>query len=126
MDEMSHRKNNRDGKEEEMGLDGHFHRLIRMLEDVEDEPNVTDEELLCGVMKSLEQEITSCWSTENEASEEADVRSLDVEESGNEMGFPLIAMDDDLDTPPSPFLMELPPYSNGAHQILSEVWCFRL
>ncbi|GLJ51416.1 hypothetical protein SUGI_1092820 [Cryptomeria japonica] len=115
MAEISHRIHNRNGKEEEeMGLEGHFHRLIRMLEDVEDEPNVTDEELLCGVMKSLEQEITSCWSTDNETSVEADIRSLDVEESGNEMGFPFIAMDDDLDIPPSPFLMELPPYSTGA------------
>ena len=114
MAEISHRKHNTDENEGEMGLDGHFDRLIRMLEDVEDETNVMDEELICGVMKSLEQGINSCCSAENEASVEADFRSLDVEESGSEMGFLFIASDDELDTPPSPYLMELPPYSNGA------------
>ncbi|GLJ51813.1 hypothetical protein SUGI_1100810 [Cryptomeria japonica] len=57
------------------GLSPEVEKLIHLLEDAEEEGCVAEEEIVWGIMKSLEEEIiTTCCCTENE------IRTHDVDE----------------------------------------------
>ncbi|GLJ51806.1 hypothetical protein SUGI_1100720 [Cryptomeria japonica] len=80
---MAERKHSRDEDETQgssackrfCGLSPEAEELIHFLEDAEEEGCVAEEEIVCGIMKSLEEEIiSSCCSTENE------IRTRDVGE----------------------------------------------
>ncbi|GLJ51807.1 hypothetical protein SUGI_1100730 [Cryptomeria japonica] len=82
------------------GLSPEAEELIHFLEDAEEEGCVAEEEIVCGVMKSLEEEIiNSCCSTENE------IRTCDVGEVSNlddELGITCVM---------GSLLYQPPPYS---------------
>ncbi|GLJ51805.1 hypothetical protein SUGI_1100700 [Cryptomeria japonica] len=91
------------------GLSPEAEELLNILEDAEEERSVAEEEIVCCVMKSLEEEITSGSSVENEAFVETDTRSCDVE---NEIRYLLSASDDELGIPPSPSVSDSPLFNN--------------
>lgn len=111
-------KHARDGEEEQeaesrppkrflQGLSPRAEELINILEEEEDadcgeqngEEFVAAEEILCGVMKSLEEEISSS----SRGGEE--IRSRDLYDM-DEMSYLLNASDDELGIPPSPSVYE--------------------
>ncbi|GLJ51824.1 hypothetical protein SUGI_1100990 [Cryptomeria japonica] len=72
---MGERKHNREEDEAHgssaskrfRGLSPEAEEIIHFLEDAGEEGCVAEEEIVCGIMKSLEEEIiNSCCSTENE------------------------------------------------------------
>ncbi|GLJ51823.1 hypothetical protein SUGI_1100970 [Cryptomeria japonica] len=122
MAERSQRKHRRGVEEEEHTESAckRFRGLIHTLEDIEDEPIVGDDELVCGVMKCLEQEIISCFSL---VPDEDEIRSLDMEEPEDEMSYLVSASDDELgisvvDSP----LSEPFSFYGGGEGSCREVW----
>ncbi|GLJ51815.1 hypothetical protein SUGI_1100830 [Cryptomeria japonica] len=81
---MAERKHNREGEDDMQGssackcfraLSPKVEKLIHLLEDAEEEGSVAEEEIVWGVMKSLEEEIINSLNcTENE------IRTRDVDE----------------------------------------------
>ncbi|GLJ51825.1 hypothetical protein SUGI_1101000 [Cryptomeria japonica] len=95
--EMAERKHSReeDGEVEDIsackrfrGLSPEAEELIHLLEDTEEEESAAEEEIVWGVMKSLQEEIVnSCCSTDSE------IRTHDVDEVSyldNELGIPCV------------------------------------
>ncbi|GLJ51826.1 hypothetical protein SUGI_1101010 [Cryptomeria japonica] len=129
---MAERKRCREEEEDEYTETAckHFRGLIHILEDIEEEPNAADEELVCGIMKSLEQEIISCFSLKTAAPSENEIRSLDVEESEDEMRNLVSASDDELgiSVADSPLSEPFSFYGCGEGGCMevweSGLWCF--
>ncbi|GLJ51799.1 hypothetical protein SUGI_1100490 [Cryptomeria japonica] len=118
------RENSREsGGEEEVwfcGLNREVEELITVLEDGLEEGNVMEDDVICSLMKSLEQEITSCSCSENVWSSQGEIRTCDVETSEDEISYLMNASDDDLGIPPSLPVMDLPCLKD--EEVVEEVW----
>ncbi|KAH9328837.1 hypothetical protein KI387_000945 [Taxus chinensis] len=88
---MGERKHSKDVEEEEddTSVCKRFRGLIHILEDEEEDPNVADEEVVSSVMKSLEEEISCCYSGSREdvVSADGEIRSCDIEECTDDLNY---------------------------------------